>query len=417
MNNARYSFSTSFQSLIWLMAFAWAGPVPAEIVYDNTQTPLESFYPSSTEYGDEVILGGTARTLTGFQVEYYGEFTTLGNESAQIRFYANDATSSEAFNSPPGTLLYASGPLAIAQGYNVLSVTNLALAIPDHFTWTIQFSGLKNKFGSRAGVVFYSPPTVGSSFDDYWQKDPTGWGTYTFTGGFLKANFAARVFAGPDPAAEIVSLTPSNAQMVIGVTGPTYHSAVLERFTTQKAWTPVSTVTFSGEALDVVDRQPGSNYRIRLLPETVLSFTSTKYTTNREYQLRISGEMGQCYRLETSPDLVHWSDVTTNYFSSIYDNFTDTNTAGATRKFYRATYTNGYPVYAGTVTRLTNGLPMIAFGGPPGRPCVIQGSADLKQWSSLSTNAFSFSSGLLNWIDATAPSSGRRYYRAVSPLN
>ena len=49
-----------------------------------------------------------------------------------------------------------------------LHVKDILLEVPDTITWTIQFFGVGNSVGDRAGLVFHDPPSVGSSFDDFW---------------------------------------------------------------------------------------------------------------------------------------------------------------------------------------------------------------------------------------------------------
>src|SRR4051812_49303027 len=67
------------------------GQLPA-IVYEDSTNYSGQFNHSANEYGDEIILAGTARLVTQFQFEYYGSFTPDGNESARLRFYSNTGT-------------------------------------------------------------------------------------------------------------------------------------------------------------------------------------------------------------------------------------------------------------------------------------------------------------------------------------
>ena len=140
----------------FLSAFLPSGAALAgseEIIYDNTDSiyQLGSYYPKILEYGDEVVLAGDARTITRFQFDYFGEFTPTGNETAIVRFYANDATpeAEGVYSSAPGTLLFESGAMLIVGGYNTLSLNNLHVRVPNHFTWTVQFGGLTGSYPRR----------------------------------------------------------------------------------------------------------------------------------------------------------------------------------------------------------------------------------------------------------------------------
>ena len=100
------------------------------------------------------------------------------------------------FRSPSG-LLFNSGPFAVFNGQNTVIVDNLFTAVPNSFTWSIQFAGIGAS--GQAGLPIYDPPTVGSSFDDFWQRDASGnWVTIRYPGGNPPGNFAARVTAVPE---------------------------------------------------------------------------------------------------------------------------------------------------------------------------------------------------------------------------
>ena len=61
-----------------------------------------------------------------------------------------------------------SDPIAIAAGYNSVNVSGLLIEVPETITWTVQFFGVGNTAGDQAGLVYNNPPSVGSSFDDFW---------------------------------------------------------------------------------------------------------------------------------------------------------------------------------------------------------------------------------------------------------
>ena len=180
----------------------------AEIVYDNSnpKSYQGQWFNAGVEFGDQVNLAGSSRLLTDFKVDYYLSPAASGNEVAQIRFYANDGASNGQVNGTPGTLLFDSGTFALsttvdAKGFNTIDI-NLSSSggvnVPDSFTWTILFGGIDPI--EQAGVLFYNPPTVGSSYDDFWAKSADGsWALNTFPAAGRVANFGAQVTAIPEP--------------------------------------------------------------------------------------------------------------------------------------------------------------------------------------------------------------------------
>jgi hypothetical protein len=165
------------------------------IVYDNTSNPLGQYWNSGTEFGDQVTLGGLKgdRIVKQFKMEYYMSYGVSGDETAQIKFYSNSGA-----NGAPSSLLYDTGVFSLTRaGYNTVTINDVNVAIPDNFTWTVSFGGLT---GSEvAGVTLYNPPTVGSSFNDFWEKTSSGWTLKQMPGGTPVANFAAQITAVPEP--------------------------------------------------------------------------------------------------------------------------------------------------------------------------------------------------------------------------
>ncbi len=173
----------------------------AEYVYRNSTVDLNTrFNPGLIEVGDEIILGGTLRNLTHFDFQYYG-ISFSGNEQARVRFYLNDGT---AFGGDtnylrPSTVFYDSGLFNISATARSTLNFDLSLdgiVLPERFTWSVQFTGISG--GESAGVDLYGPPSVGSSFNDYWYND-TGTGWEPRTNG-VPINFAAQFQAVPEPS-------------------------------------------------------------------------------------------------------------------------------------------------------------------------------------------------------------------------
>lgn len=171
-------------------------------VYETT-TSLERFYApgNGIEFGDQITLAGAERILTTFRFELFSEGLS-GNEHVQVRLRENNG-----LGGAPNGILHDSGLIdigGIAGGNNLVSLRDLSITVPDNFTWTVQFSGLDA--GEKAGLVFYQPPTTGSSLGDFWQNNGGTWITQMLDGGATPANFGSAVVAVPEPSTMVLGL-------------------------------------------------------------------------------------------------------------------------------------------------------------------------------------------------------------------
>lgn len=181
-----------------------------EIVFENSEVYSGHYASVLSEYGDEITLGGTARTLTEFIFEYAGDFFSQGDEVGKVRFYAND-------NGPfhlPGTLLWESPLFPVRKGPGVTEGwANINIDVPDTFTWTVQFFGLTmNTTAGQldvAGLRYYGLPKIGQSYNDFWIRNGDSWQLFGPPADVPKANFAVRVKAVPEPS--IVALATLGA--------------------------------------------------------------------------------------------------------------------------------------------------------------------------------------------------------------
>jgi hypothetical protein len=137
-----------------------------EVVYNNSGSTEGTYYATTKEFGDQIELGLSNRFIDSLSFEYFGDFTADGDETAVARIYANDGTVIDN-GSLPGTLLYESGPFAVAAGFNSVTINGLLVEAPESITWTVDFDGVGNVAGNRAGLIFYNPASTGSSFDDF----------------------------------------------------------------------------------------------------------------------------------------------------------------------------------------------------------------------------------------------------------
>ena len=193
MKSTRQIFQRSAALAAALFFVQTASAQDGTVVYDNSTTSLETTYLSNNEFGDTISLDTINRVITDVQFEYFAALSPFQTgEEGVLRLYSNDGADNK-----PGTLFYESDPFSIEANYNTVSVSGLDLLIPDYagnITWSVEFSNLGV---GRAGLLLYDPPTVGSSFDGFWEKNNAGeWELSTTDSG---GNFAARVTAVPEP--------------------------------------------------------------------------------------------------------------------------------------------------------------------------------------------------------------------------
>lgn len=201
-------------AVVFLFGF-FGGVGRADVVYNNSTNDLGiRFNIGTAEVGDEIVLAGTYRLITNFVFQYWGE-NFSGNETARVRFYANDGTNAPAGTNifVPNTLLYDSGTFSVgATPRSTLifdqSTLNGGVLVPDSFTWSVQFFGVES--GESAGVDLYSPPTVGGNYLEFWENAGSfdwQYRSIIFNGTNVPANFGAFIEATvPEPSALSIAM-------------------------------------------------------------------------------------------------------------------------------------------------------------------------------------------------------------------
>jgi hypothetical protein len=420
MKNRMHWHSYALPTLLCCVGFTLLpGHLGAEIIFDNTQRSFNNmFYASTNEFGDEVALGGTGRTITAFQCEYYAGITNIGQQTASVRFYANDGLGQSDLGefAQPGTKLYESEPLKIYNGYNLISLPGLSIPVTnDNITWTVQFKGISGKYPDWAGLLFYDAPTVGASYDDFWMKKGTNWGAYRYTTMNIKANFCARLTATPDTPAEVTVHPLANGARHLTIQGPSYRSGVLECTQDGTNWKAMKQFIFQGKPMEYTDAQiykgAEPQYRARLLTNYLLQVNAQRPATNGFATIQIIGTPGQCATLEVSSNLMTWTPVYTNHLTSIFIEYQHDLRSVATPIYYRATDTWDEPILMATTKRLPDGQLFQSIAGPPGVDYVLQTSTNLVTWTDVQTNTFSFLHGVANHPLPTRPEAQRQFYR------
>jgi hypothetical protein len=226
------------------------------IVYENATTFEGLFNDSKLENGDQLNLVGSQRLITDFSFEYFGDFAITGDEKARVRFYEMNSAPGDNPFATPGTLLYESASFNINSGYGTVSITNLAVFLPANtFTFSVEFTGIAAT--ESVGLLYYDPPTVGSSDAYFWEKENGVWtAVATDDAG---NNFAAQVKAELALYISQVQTVPTGAAVTLSNTTPgrTY---TLEYKTdvTQTGWTRGSSVVASGSSVTIIDTTAGS---------------------------------------------------------------------------------------------------------------------------------------------------------------
>ncbi len=206
----------------------------ADVVYANSTNDLVlRFNPLLYEVGDEIVLDGTARNVTAFNFQYWGVGWS-GDEDLRVRFYKNDGAAAPAGPTvlKPNTVIFDTGWFRLSDyGYGasprtvmpfngtdltVGNAVNLAGPVPDSFTWTVQFRNVDANGGESAGLDVYDPPTVGSSYKEFWEyNDNTADWEYHGTAGSTNFNFAARLEAVPEPTVLALGLLSGLSALVL----------------------------------------------------------------------------------------------------------------------------------------------------------------------------------------------------------
>ena len=310
----------------------------AELIYDNTVGNLNTFNASLDEYGDEVHMAGTARTVTKFQFQYYGNFTPRGNETLTVRFYQNDGP--EAFDRfpSPKTIIYESGPISISDGIHLVTISGLAIEVPSRFTWTVKVRGLSNRLNDRAGLMFNASPTVGASFDDFWEQLPDGkFGLFNY-GANPISNFIARAYALPNPEVDIATFqTFGNGGYRLVVNGPIGESYWVETSEDLESWSRVQKFTMLASEQEQLVRIFGNSASRRFfrlaLPDPVIE--QVIRTSNETVLLKMVGPSGYSFPIQYSSNLIDWLDLDSVFFADPFGEYSDVVGPGDSLRFYR----------------------------------------------------------------------------------
>lgn len=398
--------------ILLLCAFVFAlGSVcraDLEVVYDNFDTPQNnSFYGPFNrvdEFGDDIYLGGIARTIEKVELECYANIRAMSpTKYAIFRFYRQDGSiyeKSDVEVHRPGTLLFESKPLQIKTGYSILNIENINLPMHDpSFFWTLQFYGLEE--GDNAGMILYKTPSVGFSYGDFWirsmdadHQPKADFVPYNF-GTSLSGNFGLRIYASSAPDVRFVGAEPVENGVEVSVFGAVYQPIeiqsaaqpegpwLVEKYAVLEGWTN----TF------LLHTDPSLYYKavaVDKVPPTISydDFLSS-YQTN-SCVLNIQGMPGSHFGIFRTTDAIQWEGVETNYFMG--PNLSRTFTLGENKAELYCV--QELPLETPEVIRITRcpdqESDLAYIRGPRGRLAGISYSADAVTWSKPVKERFSF---------------------------
>lgn len=167
--------------------FAWSGATDgrAEVVHDNSDIRRNVQTLSSREQGDDVVLGGTGRTLTGIEVAFWSPYDRTSD--VWLRFYRNDGV-----DGAPGTLIHEEllAGIALLEDLHWYSFSLPDIAVPTQFTYTIW----DTSSGYGAQLWGFNPPAIGASDPHCWERRSGAWVRIDPPSGYI-FNFGVRFLA------------------------------------------------------------------------------------------------------------------------------------------------------------------------------------------------------------------------------
>ena len=174
------------------------------VVYDNPRGVKGDIQLASGGIGDEFTLDGSQRIINQIQFEYFAALNPFeSDQKGVLNVYANNGpVTGEGGPKKPGDLLFESDAFSLRAGYNMVTVSDLRVRVPEEITsvtWVLEFSGLTNI--GKVGLLLHDEPDSGASAGTYWlnagTKAAPDWQLQIPVNG--RGNFSVRVAAQTPP--------------------------------------------------------------------------------------------------------------------------------------------------------------------------------------------------------------------------
>ena len=395
----------------------------SETVYLNASGTNYGVFYSPFEVGDEIFLDGTARHMTEFDAEYYGEFIPNPDATARLKIYANDGRFLGGPTYEPGTIVYQSGNFLAFAGYNTLVIGGLDVVIPSRLTWTVQFGGsIDGSIGNRAGLLLRSPPTTGNSFGDFWLKNSVGWNLFGLNDGLVPGDFASRILAAGDQTFRMDNpIRLSDGAYQIHLVGPAGRAFILETTPNLKTWRPVLRAVFAGGGYNYIDTRANLDffraYRASLVSDEPPKLTAPVFQAG-SLIFNASGPNGFNYAVQGSADQITWADVQTGTFTTRDQTVTISNVLSSPLKFYRIVLRpRGETIVADAPIRMSN--PSVqpndkfqfTLTGPNLFNYRLQSSTNRVAWVDVTNGVFTTSSETITQTNRSG--SAQKFFRVI----
>ncbi len=174
------------------------------VVYDNPRGVKGDIQLASGGIGDEFTLDGSQRIINQIQFEYFAALNPFeSDQKGVLNVYANNGpVTGGGGPKKPGDLLFESDAFSLRAGYNMVTVSDLRVRVPEEITsvtWVLEFSGLTNI--GKVGLLLHDEPDSGASAGTYWlnagTKAAPDWQLQIPVNG--RGNFSVRVAAQTPP--------------------------------------------------------------------------------------------------------------------------------------------------------------------------------------------------------------------------
>ena len=353
-------------------------PPGSSVVFDNPRGVKGDIQIAAGEIGDEIALNDSRRMINQIQFEYYAALNPFeSGQKGVLRFYANNgAAIGEGGAKKPGDLLFESDPFSLRAGYNMVTVSDLRVRVPEEVasvTWTFSFTGLTNI--GKVGLLRHDKPTKGDSTNTYWLNTGTSvkpeWQLQSPADG--RGNFSARIVAQIPPPVGLAigsevyemgapievtfSNGPGNSKDWIGI----YHPDTIPGSAAALAWAYVNGLKTPGKGrsdgtLSFDDNLAPGNYVARLFENDGFEqLASVAFTIAEPPGLTTASETylpGQPITIQ----FAHGPGNPKDWIAVYWPDSVPAKTPSLLWAFVNGTHTAGDGLAAGSVT-FTAGLP------------------------------------------------------------